>query len=153
MKCHVCVESKQPHKPHKIAEARDLVPLELIHSDLCEMNEELTKSGKRYFMTLIDNRTSFCYIYLLKSKDQALHYFKTYKAEVENQLERKIKYVRTDRGGEYFFNLFTLFCEEHRIIHEKMPPYSPQSNGVAKRKNRITDLVNVMFDTSGLSKE
>jgi transposase InsO family protein len=147
------VESKQPHKPHKIAEARDLVPLELIHSDLCEMNEELTKSGKRYFMTLLDNRTSFCYIYLLKSKDQALHYFKIYKAEVENQLERKIKYVRTDRGGEYFFNLFTLFCEEHGIIHEKMPPYSPQSNGVAKRKNRITDLVNVMFDTSGLSKE
>jgi hypothetical protein len=32
-KCHVCVESKQPRKPHKVAEARDLAPLELIHSD------------------------------------------------------------------------------------------------------------------------
>ena len=34
-----------------------------------------------------------------------------------------------------------------------MPPYSPQSNGVAERKNRtLTDLVNAMLDTSGLSK-
>ena len=31
-KCHVCVESKQTRKPHKAAEARNLAPLELIHS-------------------------------------------------------------------------------------------------------------------------
>jgi transposase InsO family protein len=133
-KCHICVESKQHHKPHKVTEASDLVPLELIHSDLYEMNGELTKGGKRYFMTLIDDCTRFCYIYLLKSKDEALHYFKIYKAEVENQLERKIKHVRTGRGGEYFLKLFTLFCEEHRIIHERTPPYSPQSNVGSRKK-------------------
>jgi transposase InsO family protein len=105
-------------------------------------------------MTLIDDCTRFCCIYLLKSKDEALHYFKIYKAEVENQLERKIKHVRTNHGGEYFLNLFTLFYEENRIIHEMMPPYSPQSNGVAERKNRtLTNLVNAMLDTSGLSKK
>jgi transposase InsO family protein len=118
------------------------------------MNGVLTKSGKRYIMTLIDDSTRFCYIYLLKSKDEALHYFKIYKAEVENQLERKIKRVRSDRGGEYFSNLFTLFCEELGIIHERTPPYLPQSNGVAERKNRtLTDLVNAMLDTAGLSEE
>ena len=63
-KCHVCVESKQTRKPHKAAEARNLAPLELIHSDLCKMNGVLTKGGKRYFMTLIDDSTRFCYIYL-----------------------------------------------------------------------------------------
>jgi hypothetical protein len=47
-KCHVCVQSKQPHKPHKAADARNLVPLELVHSDLCKMNGELTKDDKRY---------------------------------------------------------------------------------------------------------
>jgi len=54
-KCHVCVQSKQPRKPHKAAEARDWAPPELIHSDLCEINGELTKGGKRYFMTFIDD--------------------------------------------------------------------------------------------------
>jgi hypothetical protein len=50
-KCHVCVESKQPRKPHKAIEARYLASLELVHSDLCEMNGILTKGGKRYFLT------------------------------------------------------------------------------------------------------
>jgi hypothetical protein len=56
-KCHSCVKSKQPRKPHTAAEERNLAPLELIHYDLCEMNGVLTKSEKRYFMTLIDDAT------------------------------------------------------------------------------------------------
>ncbi|WVZ83089.1 hypothetical protein U9M48_030269 [Paspalum notatum var. saurae] len=38
----------QPRKSHKAAEERNLAPLELIHSDLCEMNGVLTKSEKRF---------------------------------------------------------------------------------------------------------
>ena len=94
----MCVQSKQPRKPHKATEARNLAPLELVHSDLCEMNDELTKRGRRYFMTFIDDYTRFCYMYLLKTKDEALHYFKVYKAEVENQFEKKIKRLWSDRG-------------------------------------------------------
>jgi hypothetical protein len=45
-KCHVCVQLKQLRKPHKAAEARNLTSLELVHSDLCEMNDDLTKGGK-----------------------------------------------------------------------------------------------------------
>src|SRR4051812_23727024 len=153
-KCQVCVQAKQPRKSHTAAEPGNLALLELIHSDLCEMNGVLTKGGKRYFMTLIDDSTRYCYVYLLKYKDEALNYFKIYKAEAENQLDLKIKRLRSDRGGEYFSNEFDLFCAEHGIIHERTPPYSPQSNGVAERKNRtLTDLVNAMLDTSGLSKE
>jgi hypothetical protein len=65
-----------------------LTPLELIHSDICEMNGVLTEGGQRYFMIMIDDAFRYCYVYLLKIKDEALNYFKTYKAEVENQLKR-----------------------------------------------------------------
>jgi hypothetical protein len=40
------------------------------------MNGVLTKGGKRYFMTLMDDATRFCYVYLLKTKDETLDYFK-----------------------------------------------------------------------------
>ena len=89
----------------------------------------------------------------MQTKDEALDYFKIYKTEVENQLERKIKHLRSDRGGECFFKIFDEFCEEHGIIQERTPPYSPESNGIAERKNHmLTDLVNAMLDTGGLSK-
>jgi transposase InsO family protein len=152
-KCQSCVQSKQPRKPHMGAEERHLAPLELIQSDICEMNGMLTEGGQRYFMTMIDDASRYYYVYLLKTNDEALNCFKTYKAKVKNQLEKEIKHFRSDLDSEYFSNEFDLFCVEHGIIHERTPPYSPQSNGVAKRKNRtLTDLVNSMLNTAGLSK-
>lgn len=45
----------------------------------------------------------------------------------------------------------TIFCEECGIVHEVTPSYSPQSNGVAERKNRtLMDMVNAMLLSSGL---
>jgi hypothetical protein len=89
-----------------------LAPLELIHSDIYEMNGVLIEGGQRYFMTMIDDASRHCYVYLLKTKDEALNCFKTYKAEVENQIEKKIKHFRSNRSGEYLSNEFDLFCAE-----------------------------------------
>ncbi|KAL0323861.1 UNVERIFIED_CONTAM: Retrovirus-related Pol polyprotein from transposon TNT 1-94 [Sesamum calycinum] len=83
----------------------------------------------------------YCYVYLLRSKDEALEAFKLYKNEVENQLSKTIKAIRSDRGGEYGAP-FEEFCSEFGIIHQTTAPYSPQSNGIAERKNltRITSI-------------
>jgi hypothetical protein len=61
------------------AEASNLATLELIHTDLSKMNGVLTKGGKRYFMTLIDDCTRFSFVYLLKSKDEAFHFLRSIK--------------------------------------------------------------------------
>ena len=104
-------------------------------------------------MTLMDDATRFFYVYLIKSKDETLDYFKIYKAEVENQLERKIKSLRSDRDGDYFLILFDELSEEHSIIYENTPPYLPESIGIAVTKKRtLTDLVSAVLDTAGLSK-
>ncbi|XP_070007753.1 uncharacterized protein [Nicotiana sylvestris] len=60
-----------------------------------------SQGGKKYFITFIDDCTRYCYVYLLNSKDEAIEAFKQYKNEVENQLNKKIKMIRSDRGGEY----------------------------------------------------
>ncbi|GKA12847.1 pol polyprotein, partial [Tanacetum coccineum] len=66
-------------------------------------------------------------------KDEAIDKFVLYKNEVENQLGKKIKVVRSDRGGE---NVFTT-------------PYSPQQNSIAKRKNRTERKWYCHVDCSG----
>jgi hypothetical protein len=75
-------------------------------------------------------------VHLLKSKDEALHYFKTYKAEVENQLERKIKQLRSDCGGEYFSGDFSDFCVERGIIHNRTPHHHTHHNPMRLLKER-----------------
>ena len=76
--------------------------------------------------------------------------FQHFKNEVENQLDRKIKVIRSDRGGEYEAP-FGDFCSQHGIIHQTTAPYSPQQNGVAKRKNRtLKEMMNALLLSSGL---
>jgi hypothetical protein len=50
-KCHACVQAKQPRKPFKSVGDKNLAPLDLIHSDLCEMNGILTRAAQKYFIT------------------------------------------------------------------------------------------------------
>jgi hypothetical protein len=67
-KCHICVQSNQPHNPHKSTMTRDLVPLKLICSGLHEMNDELTKDSKRYLLMFIDGSIRFsCALVNIKS--------------------------------------------------------------------------------------
>jgi transposase InsO family protein len=77
--------------------------------------------------------------------------FIKYKFEVENQKNKRVKRLRTDRGGEYESNSFKEFCEQNGIIHEVTLPYSPESNGVAERKNRtLKEIMNDMLISFGL---
>ncbi|RVW13910.1 Retrovirus-related Pol polyprotein from transposon TNT 1-94 [Vitis vinifera] len=85
-----------------------------------------------------------------KLNDEAIEKFVLYKTEVENQLNKKIKVLRSDRGGEYE-SPFVDICAQHGIIHETTTPYSPQSNGVAERKNRtLKEMMNAMLISSSL---
>jgi len=53
------------------------------------MNRILTKGGKRYFITFIYDCTRYCYVYLIKTKDEALQYLKPLKLRLRINLRRK----------------------------------------------------------------
>ena len=101
-------------------------------------------------LPFIDDSIKYCYVYLLKSKDEAIEKFVLYKNEVENQLNKKIKVLRSDRGGEYELPFIDV-CAQRGIIHETIAPSSPQSNGVVERKNRtLKEKMNAMLISFGL---
>ncbi|GJX07078.1 retrovirus-related pol polyprotein from transposon TNT 1-94, partial [Tanacetum coccineum] len=151
-KCETCVEAKLTRTSFKSVK-RTTEPLDMIHTDICDLKSLPTKGGNKYFITFIDDCTKYCYVYLLKSKDEAIDKFVLYKTEVENQLGKKIKVVRSDRGGEYVAP-FAELCAKHGIRHEFTAPYSPQQNGIAERKNRtLKEMVTAMLISSGMSQD
>ena len=54
--------------------------------------------------------------------------FKIFLSEVENQFNRKIKRLRSDMGMEYDSDKIIKLYNSHRIIHEKIAPYSQEMN-------------------------
>jgi transposase InsO family protein len=55
-----------------------------------------------------------------KSKDGAFTHFKNYEAKAQYQLYPNIKWLRSDRGGEYFSNKLDYVCPDNGIIHDKI---------------------------------
>ena len=62
-KCEICVESKSTKKSCKSVE-REFELLELIHSDLGDMKNNLTRGGKRFYITFIDDCSRYTVVYL-----------------------------------------------------------------------------------------
>jgi len=146
-KCDICLESKSTKKKCMYMQHESDL-LSLIYTDLGDLKQTMSKEGNKYYITFIDDFSRYTKLYLLKHKDEVFDKFLLYKAEVENQLSRKIKRVKSDRGGEYIS--FNDFCEKEGIIHEVTPPYSPESNGVAERKKNKTlkEMMNDMLVSS-----
>jgi transposase InsO family protein len=59
-----------------------------------------------------------------------------FKALTENQTGKRLKAVRSDRGGEFSSVDFKEFCDKHGIKREYTIPRTPRQNGVVERQNR-----------------
>lgn len=134
--CTHCMEGKQARLPFKNTGTRATRPLELIHSDLCGPMENISFGGMKYFITFTDDFTRMVHVYFLKDKLKILEIFKDFKLKVENELNYKIKRLRTDNGKEYCNYNFEKYLSNHGIIHQTSTPYTPQQNGLAERMNR-----------------
>jgi hypothetical protein len=104
--------------------------------DLCGPMSELSLGGGRYMMLLIDDYSRMTHVRILKKKSDAFEEFQDYKTLVENELEKKIKTVRTDGGGEFCSKHTRHFLRKHGIKHQSSTPYTPQQNGRVERMNR-----------------
>nr|GFA62911.1 retrotransposon protein, putative, Ty1-copia subclass [Tanacetum cinerariifolium] len=77
--------------------------------------------------------------------------FKVFKSEVENQLEKTIKAIRYDRGGEYISQEFKDYLKACGIFQKLNYLYTPKQNGVSERHNRtLLNMVRSMMSLATL---
>ena len=87
----------------------------------------------------------------MKHKSEMFEKFKEFKSEAENHRNKKIKFLRSDRGGKYLSYEFGLHLRQYGIVSQLMPPGTPQRNGVSERRNRtLLDMVRSMMSLTGL---
>jgi len=134
--CTICIRAKQTRRPFHLAESKVARRLERIHSDIC--GPYPTSKGKSvYILTFLDEHTHWCWTATIPDKSSATvcQEYRYLVKQIETQSDLKIKYLRTDGGGEYEGEL-TPVLKDLGVKHEPTSPHSPQSNGKAERLNR-----------------
>lgn len=134
--CEICVGSKQTeHSFSKHFNERSSRPLEIVHSDICGPFE-VSKQGKNYFVSFIDDFTHFCIVDLIVRKSEVFEKFREYVSYVSAHFNLKVASLRCDRGGEYSSRQFQNWCAGKGIKIVYTTGYAPQQNGVSERMNR-----------------
>ncbi len=134
--CEPCIGGKQCKNSFKPSETVTSKLLELVHSDVCGKMGKKSIGGAEYFLTLLDDKTHYTWVYPLKTKDQVFERFKEWQAEVENFTGKRVKTLRTDGGGEYTSKAFEAHLKACGIRQELTIPKTPEHNGAAERLNR-----------------
>ncbi|TLX70056.1 DDE-type integrase/transposase/recombinase [Labilibacter sediminis] len=149
--CESCLLGKMTKSPFTGNCERGNDLLELIHTDVCGPFRTATKIDKKYFVTFTDDYSRYGFVFLTKHKHETFEVFKRFQNEVENQLGKKIKILRSDRGGEYLSQEFIDHLRDCGIVSQLSPPRTPQHNGVSERRNRtLLDMVRSMMSRATL---
>ena len=149
--CESCLMGKLTKTPFTghMERASDL--LEIIHTDVCGPMSIPARGGFLYFVTFTDDLSRYGYIYLMRQKSETFEKFKEFQNEVENHRNKKIKFLRSDRGGEYLSYEFGEHLKSRGIVSQLTPPGTPQRNGVSERRNRtLLDMVRSMMSLTEL---
>jgi len=108
--------------------------LDLVHSDVQGPFDKSAVDGDCWAINFVDDHTRFTVVYTMKSKDEALKYFKHYCAQYGTP-----RCLRSDNGGEYTSHSFETFCLDKGIRQDLTVPHTPEQNGVAERSWRTLD--------------
>ena len=124
--------------------------LKTVYSDVCGSIEAKSLGGAEYFVTFIDDKSRFVWIYMLKHKE-VFRKFIEWKAMVEKFSRKRVKTLWTDNGREFISKQFEDFLKMEGIHHEHTVPKTPEQNGVAERMNRtLLETIRAMLSNSKL---
>ena len=151
--CEECILSKSKKMPYGVGKHTSTEPLQYVHSDIWGPASVNGIGGGRCFLSFVDNFSRKLWIVVMKEKSEIFKRFQEWCAEVELEIRKSLKCLRTDNGLEFLSSEFDEFCKSKEVKGHRTVPHNPQQNGVAERANRtVLERVRCMLISSGMSK-
>ncbi|XP_050217801.1 uncharacterized protein LOC126668656 [Mercurialis annua] len=131
--CKTCHLSKQKKIPFPISKSVVINCFDLIHIDIWGPARIYSLYGHKYFLTIVDDKSRFTWLFLLKAKSEARTIIQNFCMHIETQFNTKIKCIRSDNGLEFHM---PSFYDSKGIIHQTTCVYTPEQNSVVERKHQ-----------------
>jgi hypothetical protein len=143
-----CQAGKLVGAPHR---AKNIItttrPLKMLHMDLFGLITNISIGGNKYGIVIIDDYSHFTWVFFLQDKSETQEMLKKFLKRVQNEFDAKVKKIRSDNDTEFKNTQVEDYFVEEAIKHEFSPPYTPQQNGVAERKNMtLIEMTRTMLD-------
>ncbi|OWZ16252.1 LOW QUALITY PROTEIN: hypothetical protein PHMEG_0009977 [Phytophthora megakarya] len=118
-------------------------------SDLKGPITPMDRHKNRYMINFIGHKSTFCRIFVARTKAKAADKFKYFMVYFERVFNVRVHVLRTDGGGEY--KLLDVFCAQTGIAWQMTEPRTSASNGKAERLHHtIMNMVRCMLFGGGL---
>lgn len=131
--CSICPLARQKRLAFPVSMSHSLAMFDLIHCDIWGPLSTQSINGCSYFLTIVDDYSSFTWIHLLQSKSQAASFIQNFFNLVETQFQTKIKALRSDNGSEFHM---AKFFSSKGVLHQLSCVETPQQNAVVERKHQ-----------------
>nr|GEX17845.1 putative ribonuclease H-like domain-containing protein [Tanacetum cinerariifolium] len=137
---HTCVACKKGKEHRASCKSKPVSsvsqPLQRLHMDLFGPTFVKSLNKKSYCLVVTDDYTRFCWVFFLATKDETSTVLKTFINGIENQINLKVKIIRSDNETEFKNQDLNQFCRMKGIKRKFSVAGTPQHNGIVERKNR-----------------
>ncbi|KAF5323122.1 hypothetical protein D9611_009267 [Ephemerocybe angulata] len=131
-RCVACIEGKGRATPYAHNMNRASFAGELLHVDTGGPMRVLC-CGNRFWLVVVDDFTNFAWVFLMRTRDEAVKHITNVIAVLENISGKRVGFVRSDGAKEFVEGDMKRFLLEKGIRSQTTVPYAHQQNGKAER--------------------
>ncbi|GJV21233.1 putative ribonuclease H-like domain-containing protein [Tanacetum coccineum] len=148
--CVACQKGKQHKVSYKAKLERTITkPLHTLHMDLFGPTSVKSINHASYRLVITDDYTRFSWVFFLATKDETSGILQNFIRQIENQLNHRVKIIKSYNGTKFKNRDMLEFCENKGIKQEYSNARTLQQNGVAERMNRtLIEAVRTMLADS-----
>ncbi|PPQ84971.1 hypothetical protein CVT24_000149, partial [Panaeolus cyanescens] len=112
---------------------------QLLHIDICGQYAVKTPQGYAYFIIILDDKTNFGFVGLLRTRDNALLFYKVVQPYLTRVGGGSVETVRFDGARELCEGQMRKHIESQGTVLQVTAPFAHQQNGKAERFVRVVE--------------